>query len=318
MKRLSIILLSVIMLISSVSIVLADDTSEILEENPLKGKKVLFVGDSICEGWCEWNDPTYGNKVAWAGRIIAEYEMYGVNKSLGGASISNCRKDNTVINQLKKMEGKTFDLVILQGGANDAWDSCPVGRINDTNFDGPYNNATFAGGLEETIKYAKETFPDAKIAYIITFSMPKASYGYLSNMSGLVKMTKKVCDKWDIPYLDLYNDEDLNKNQLKTDTTECLYDYIHPNSKGYNILAPIIGEWMKTLYSPTPEESEEESFDVSPDASLDESKVSATPSEDTSNSDIEPKNNIAEIVIISLAVVAVATVIVVLIRKKKK
>jgi lysophospholipase L1-like esterase len=244
--------------------------------------------------------------------------MYGVNKSLGGASISNCRKDNTVINQLKKMEGKTFDLVILQGGANEAWDSCPVGRINDTNFDGPYNNATFAGGLEETIKYAKETFPDAKIAYIITFSMPKATYGYLSNMSGLVKMTKKVCDKWEVPYLDLYNDEDLNKNQLKTDTKECLYDYIHPNSKGYNILAPIIGEWMKTLYSPTPDESEEESLELSTELSNDESAVSATQSSDTSANNDDTKNNIITIAIISVSVVVVGAITVVLIRKKKK
>lgn len=317
MKRLSIILLSVIMLISSVSIVFAADTSEELEENPLKGKKVLFVGDSICEGWCEWNDPTYGNKVAWAGRIIAEYEMYGVNKSLGGASISNCRKDNTVINQLKKMEGKTFDLVILQGGANDAWDSCPVGRMS-SKFDGTFNNSTFAGGLEETIKYAKETFPDAKIAYIITFSMPKASYGYLSNMSGYVKMTKNICDKWDIPYLDLYNDEDLNKNQLKTDTKECLYDYIHPNSKGYNILAPIIGEWMKTLYSPTPDESEEESLELSTELSNDESAVSATQSSDPSANNDDTKNSIITIAIISVSVVVVGAITVVLIRKKKK
>ena len=313
MKRLLILLLSAIMILTAVSVVNAD-TSENFEENPLKGKKVLFVGDSICEGWCEWNDPIYGSKVGWAGRIIADYEMTGVNKSLGGASISNCRKDNTVINQLKKMEGATFDLIILQGGVNDAWDSCSVGRISETNFDGPYNNVTFAGGLEETIKYAKETFPNAKLAYIITFSMPKASYGYISNMTGFVNMTKRVCDKWEVPYLDLYNDEDLNKNQLKTDTTECLPDYIHPNSKGYNILAPIIGEWMKTLYSPTPEESEEESIEIS----LDESTVSATSSDDSSTNDNDTKNNIPAIAIASVAIVALAVVIVVLIRKKKK
>lgn len=304
------------MLLTAVVSVFAD-TSETTEENPLKGKKVLFVGDSICEGWCEWNDPTYGNKVAWAGRIMAENEMYGVNKSLGGASISNCRKDNTVINQLKKMEGKTFDLVILQGGANDAWDSCPVGRINDTNFDGPYNNATFAGGLEETIKYAKETFPDAKIAYIITFSMPKATYGYLSNMSGLVKMTKKVCDKWEVPYLDLYNDEDLNKNQLKTDTKECLYDYIHPNSKGYNILAPIIGEWMKTLYSPTPEESETESVDEFVESSSDESIQNI---ENSSESITEPlpDNKFPTTAVVIAAIGLIAVVLVLILVKKKK
>lgn len=313
MKRSIIIVLSIIMLLVSV-VSASADTSTQENENPLEGKSVLFVGDSVCEGWCEWTDPVYSKTVAWAGRIMAKNNMTGINKSLGGASISNCRKDNTVINQLKAMAGNKYDLVILQGGVNDAWDSCPVGRMSN-NFDGPYNNSTFAGGLEETLKYAKETFPDAIIAFTITFSMPKANYGYISNMTGFVNMTKKICDKWEVPYLDLYNDEDLNKNQLKTDTTECLPDYIHPNSKGYNILAPVIEAWMKTLFDPKPEESVEESVEESAEASVDESQ---TVSADESLSPAPQNNKYLLPIIIVSVVVAAAAAAVIIVRSKKK
>ena len=62
----------------------------------------------------------------------------------------------------------------------------------------------------------------------------------MSDMSEYFALSKKICDKWEIPYLDLYFDENLNKYLLKTHTNECLPDTVHPNTKGYDILTPYI------------------------------------------------------------------------------
>ena len=66
-------------------------------------------------------------------------------------------------------------------------------------------------------------------------------------MSEYFALSKEICDKWGIPYLDLYFDETFNREVLKSETNEFLPDFIHPNSGGYNLLAPVIEDWMKTL-----------------------------------------------------------------------
>ena len=217
-----------------------------MNNNPLFKKSVLFVGDSLCEAYCERESEEYSVKRGWAGRIMLNNEMTGINKSLGGASIGDCRGENLVINQLIAMTGNDYDYVILEGGGNDAWDSIPVGDMTE-GFEGPFDRNTFAGGFENTIKYAKDNFKGAKFGFIVTFQMPISPFGRMADMSEYFALSKKICDKWGIPYLDLFFDERLNKEILKTHTKEFLPDTVHPNTGGYEILTPIINDWMKTL-----------------------------------------------------------------------
>ncbi len=217
-----------------------------MDSNPLYQKSVLFVGDSLCEAACELKTEEYAPIAGWAGRIIRNNEMSGLNKSCGGASMSDCRGWNIVINQLIAMTGNDYDYVILEGGGNDAWDSIPVGDMTE-GFEGPFDRNTFAGGFENTIKYAKDNFKTAKFGFIVTFQMPISPFGRMADMSEYFALSKKICDKWGIPYLDLFFDEKLNKEILKTHTKEFLPDTVHPNTGGYEILTPIINDWMKTL-----------------------------------------------------------------------
>lgn len=212
----------------------------------LQGKSVMFVGDSLCEAVREWDDPVYATKAGWAGRIAEEKGMICNNRSKGGASMSLCRGENTVINQLIAEDGNKYDYLILQGGCNDAWDNTPVGAMTE-DFNGPFDLNTFAGGLESTFKYAKEHFEGSVFGYIVTFQMPASPYGRMSDMSEYFALSKKICEKWGIPYLDLFFDENLNKYLLKSHTTECLPDTVHPNSAGYNVITPYISSWMETL-----------------------------------------------------------------------
>ena len=233
-------------------------TSGAAESGPLFGKKVLFVGDSICEAQCEWHDPVYARTIGWAGRILQSYGMSGLNAAKSGASVSDCRGSNTVYQQLARFARTDYDFVILHGGVNDAWDSAAVGTMS-AGFDGPFDTSTFAGGLETLLQFAKSRCGDAVIGYIANFQLPASQIGRLSDMSEYFDVAAQICEKWDVAYLDLYNDEDLNARVLKVDTTECLPDHIHPNSEGYNRLAPVIGEWMETLAAAPAEESPAES-----------------------------------------------------------
>ncbi|MBR5286869.1 MAG: SGNH/GDSL hydrolase family protein [Clostridia bacterium] len=284
-------------------------------EGPLYKKSVLFVGDSITEGRVEWNKGK--NIVGWPGRIIEGNKMSGANKGVSGASISNCRNANTVIAQLQNESGKTYDFVIMHGGVNDAWDVAPIGTMTE-GFDAELDLSTFAGGLEATFKYAKETFKDAQFGYIINFKINRADVGKLADMSEYFDMAKQICDKWEIPYLDLYSDEDFNNNVLKYKEYTNLYDLIHPSSAGFDVLAPVISDWMKTIpaYYEELNKPEEESVDVSEAAS---EAVSEAVSEDASIAEPTEDNSglIIYIVCGAVIVIAIAVAVIVVIKKRK-
>ena len=218
------------------------------EENALTGKSVLFVGDSITEAICEVNIAQTHIAAGWPGRIGMANEMFFINKGLSGASISDCRGTNTVINQMMAMKNYSFDLLIMHGGVNDAWDSAPVGQMTALdNFDGAtFDQSTYAGGLEYLFWYAKTYYPDAVKGYIINFRLPGSTIGRLSDMSEYFAVARDICDKWDIPYLDLYANDELN-DRMKATTRYALGDYIHPNDRGYDILYPYVEQFCACI-----------------------------------------------------------------------
>ena len=219
-----------------------------VKETVLTGKKILFTGGSITEAYCERENQRRDLRYGWASRIGEHNQMRWITVARGGASISNCRGDNTVLNQLKSKQDYSYDIILLQGGTNDAWDSVPVGKLTDGFDAGSYDLSTFAGGLEATISFAKEHFPDAWIAYNITFRLPLATQGRMSDMSDYVRLIQEACDKWGIPYLDMYNDDELNELLEVGKSTKYLSEHIHPNSQAYDLLYPVVENWLISAY----------------------------------------------------------------------
>ena len=314
MKKLLVFLLTALMLFSTLSVYASaalQFNSGIEEdpESPLYQKSVLFVGDSITEGRVEWNQGK--NIVGWPGRIIEANKMTGANKGVSGASISNCRNANTVIAQLQQQKNETYDFIILHGGVNDAWDVAPVGTMTE-GFDAEYDLSTFAGGFEATIKYAKENFENAQLGYIINFKINRSDVGKLADMSEYFDMAKQICDKWGVPYLDLYTDEDFNNNVLKYKEKTNLYDLIHPSTAGFDVLAPVINDWMETIPAFYEElnKPEEPSVDVSEEAS------EASVEESTPVVEDEGSNLIIYIICGIVGLAAVAVIVFFVIKKR--
>ena len=216
-SKLSILLLSFLLIVSVaiIPVFAAKNVKEqypLDEESPLNGLSIGFYGDSICEGMVEMNTE-YAAVRAWAGRIAAANGCTFDNYGRSGASVSNCRGANTIMTQLvnSKNAGKQYDIIVLHGSVNDAWDDVAVGEITE---DYPpissYDPSTFAPALEQVLTYTEENFPDATICYIINFKFLNASMGIsLMDMDRYVDMTIEICEKWGIEYLDLYHNEEL-------------------------------------------------------------------------------------------------------------
>lgn len=223
----------------------------------LRGRSVLFLGDSIVSSERDTSLFYRG----WADRIGMINGMDYVNAGKSGTSFST-QKSDRIIKYLTDRTESSFDYIITNGGVNDAWVSAPVGTLSTGFALSDFNKSTFAGALEEFFFTARQKYPNATIGYIMTFSMPSANYGKVSNMEAYYAVAKQICEKWNVPYLDLYHNTELCNNQLKTATTTYLADYVHPDGAGVDLVYPLIEAWMKTLPYNGPVEPEKPEIDT--------------------------------------------------------
>ena len=208
-------------------------------QSPLNGKTALYLGDSIAYGA---NDDALHR--SWGGRIAEKYSMLSTNVAKSGWTLSTYR--SAIVNQLDSADAANYDYIILHGGVNDVWvnaskTNVEIGMVDEGNFTpGSFDCTTLAGALEDLICTAKQKAPNAKIGYIINFDISEK----IGDMTGYYYIAKIVCQKWNIPYLDLYDNADFYE---AFDKSICLNDGVHPNSAGYDVLADYIADWMETL-----------------------------------------------------------------------
>lgn len=214
--------------------------------NILKDKTILFVGDSICAA------STEGVK-GWA-TLIKENNPNAIIYNYGqdGATIAENGSDtNDVVTKIETMfnEHPEADYIIIEGGVNDLWQEIPLGTFEENgNFNAytPYNKSTFSGALEYILHYALTHFKGKKIGYIVTQKIYRAS-----GFENYMKRAKEICNKWSIPYVDLFNEGDMNymieqqRQDFSITNVVTTGDGCHPNLAGYQIITPKIENWLK-------------------------------------------------------------------------
>lgn len=220
--------------------------------NNLEGKKILFVGDSITEA-----NSSLDNFKGWSGRVGLGNYMDWYNAGVGGATIAYSNRHIT--NQLHDNKDEYYDYIILQGGINDMDREVSLGEMTDSFEVDDFDNSTYAGGLEELFYYAKKYNPNAKIGFIITYQTPNSDWGdAVTDRSEWAELTRNICDKWEIPYLDLYDgvvfadgEAKTYSEILKVNTGEHFHNQnpiqVHLGSTGYDVVSKYISIWIKTL-----------------------------------------------------------------------
>lgn len=209
-----------------------------------KNKNIIFFGDSITYGFL-----TKG--YSWAEFIKDNYDFNTVTN----AGISDYRvstyddKNKWLTDTIISHANEKYDYVIMQGGINDVLYNTPLGEISNSKSENDFDVNTFAGGFESYIYNAKKYFKDAKIGYIITYYTPNYTERGLKwsydDYNKYIMMTKEILDKWNIKYLDLFDEE--YSNILKVNTKTYLPDNLHLNYEGYKIIYPYIYDFIKNL-----------------------------------------------------------------------
>ncbi len=180
---------------------------------PKKGeKRVVFLGNSITQGWME-KHPEFFKKYGYIGRGISGQTSYNF--------LLRFRED------VVKLQPK---LVVINAGTNDVAENSCV-----------YNEELTMGNIITMVEIAKFH----KIKVILTSVLPAAGFGWNKSITdapekikALNMRIKAYAQANKIPYVDYYTP--LVDSDGKTLNPNYSNDGVHPTGPGYDIMESII------------------------------------------------------------------------------
>ena len=187
------------------------------------GIDVLFMGDSITDGW-----RTRGKEV-WD----REYApLKAANFGIGGDRTEH------VLWRLRNGEAEGYQpkAVVLMIGTNNT----------GMNRDGTPRNTTpeVIEGVTTVVQDLRKNFPDAKILLLAIFPRAEKGSAHRAQVAEINESIAKLHDGRHIYYLDI------GSKFLEADgtlPTDIMPDLLHPNEKGYQIWADAIREPLNAL-----------------------------------------------------------------------
>ncbi len=216
----------------------------------IKGKKIVFLGDSITEGEGV-SDPK--EKTYWAvlgklsGAIVKGYGIGGTRIAEQLVKTDAQEDTRDFITRVDKMDADA-DIVVIFGGTNDyGHGDAPLGKMSDR------TNVTFYGAMHNLCQAVIEQYPHSII--VIITPMHRLNEEQLINERGVrnvatlaeyVNAERQVAEYYSLPLLDLYATGFLNPAVPKIQE---LYmpDGLHPNDDGSELIAKRLLGFLNSL-----------------------------------------------------------------------
>ncbi len=213
----------------------------------LKGKKVVFLGDSITMG-VGASSP----EKSYVGLFKANYpDAEIINCGISGTRFANQlnvpEDDGLNINRFTVRAEKLpkgADLVVVFGGTNDyGHGNAPLGRMGDT------DENTFYGAARMICTRLIEQYPNSDFLILtplhrIGDDMRNAQGACLEDY---VKALRETATLFSIPVLDLYAVGGMNPN-LGTQQAVYMPDGLHPSDAGHEKVYRRIDAFIRNFY----------------------------------------------------------------------
>ena len=202
-----------------------------LDNSPLKGKNLIFLGSSVTVGFAGKSE-SFVHMIEHCDGANVTLEAVSGTTLVDKPGIMPGGK--SYIERLRTIDKNIkADAFICQLSTNDATKKYPLGEIAPTGtaLEG-YDLDTVIGSIEYVIDYAKQTWNCPVLFYTGTQYNDK-------NYEAMVQALKEVAKKWKIDIINLWDNKELNeKYRSKT----YMNDGIHPTRKGYQQWTPYIRE----------------------------------------------------------------------------
>lgn len=216
--------------------------------NPLKGKTIYNFGDSISNG----QGNLVGDKRLGPAELVAlDNDMVCTDFAVSGSTMSTAGGGNYTlkrINDAISASPITPDFVLLAGGINDL-KVTSVGDFSEPSsnddfgeeYIGLLDTSNFSGAFETAIYRILNAWPGTQLIYMTEHKMPSH---YNDGTETLYQTAEKICKKWCVPILDMWNSGGLNMSVLANNkaygTGDANLDGIHtdtthPNGEAYRL-----------------------------------------------------------------------------------
>lgn len=242
-------------------------------QSPLWWKEAVYDGDSICA-----SSTDVSHDGAWAERIAKLFMMKFQNYAVGGGTLTNKVYNSDggakhwVSANVETMaqQHPDADFIIFEGGTNDADllgsilnGNVPArfGSYTDDDFSGNFDDETFCGAVESIIFKAIHYWPRSKIGFIIAPKMASNALQVdnpMRNRRAYFQTIMNICTKWGIPYLNLWDECQMNPKLLahwdpemtgaENRAAHKMYnDGQHPTPDGYVYITEMVKKWMERI-----------------------------------------------------------------------
>ena len=235
------------------------------QDNILRGKTALFLGDSLCAGTTTLPDDA-AYSWGWGGILGEANQMVWKNYGRNGGTITPLATVEQVRwipyqAELAMAEYPDADYVILEGGTNDA-DTLGLDGLGEFSSTGytPTEETDFTGAFETLVLNLIQAFPHAKLGYIVAPKMGAvADHGSENNLRRkFFDRAVAICKKWGIPVLDLWENNPMNPSlsvyydsaltaEEANTAGKCYTDGQHLTLAGYQRITPQIEAFLRSL-----------------------------------------------------------------------
>lgn len=208
----------------------------------LKGKKIVFLGDSITEGYgVSAPSNIYLNRLAEMAEL-REVKNFGI----GGTRIARQQKpsdpprhDLDFCMRCEELD-EDADIVVVFGGTNDyGHGDAPVGTPQDRTPE------TFYGGCHYLMNRLIERFPGKPIVFMTPLHRADEEANASSPLSLYVGILTEVARIYSLPVLDLYGTSGIQPCVPVLRTALCP-DGLHPNDAGHEVIAQRLYHFLRS------------------------------------------------------------------------
>lgn len=211
----------------------------------LRGKSILFVGDSLTAGYGLSNADQ-----SWPMLLQSSYGMEVTLCSVSASTfVTSDLKEYTTGGCYEPYVERTlpegnFDLVLVEGGGNDWYCAAPLGDSLDSR-----DPKTFKGAVNVVIDRIGEKYPDAALVFMTPW-VPKEreSTGWTPEMD-YYEALSQVCQAREVPCFQA-RDPEVSGIYAGDSAFRGKYflteeDPWHLNAAGQALFAPVIARWLE-------------------------------------------------------------------------